>query len=679
MGGNGLRGRPDLSIERIMIIMPVSARIKRPIALLTLLSLLASGLVFSPAGIAQEEPTAEPIAQAEAVSQDDGEFTLTVLHNNDGESKLLPNEDGGFPGIARFVTHLKSLQEEADDRGGVITLTSGDNFLASQVLEISRNRSGALYDSIALSGLYDAMALGNHDFDIGPEFTARFISGFNPPVHFLSANMDFSGEPELQELVDDGVLGAYTTIETDGEMIGVIGAVTQQLPNISSPRNATVSPVLAAVNDAAEALTDDGVNKIILISHLQGVDEERDLISDLSNVDIVIAGGGDDLLANEGDTCMPDEEPVNPYPIWERDADRQRVPVITAPGGYRCIGELTATFDSDGNLTGATGRSIGVDFDVTPDRRVQSRVVDPLSEAVEEITQDIIGTSEVDLDGRRAHVRTVSTNEGNLLADALRHRATALAEDFGTPVPHVALQNGGGIRNDAVIPAGDISTGDTWDIAPFSNFLVVGTIPRRVFRRMLEQALDRLPDAGGQFPQISGFTITYDPDAPAREINRDGNCELVGEQGSRIQDVVLDDGTKIVSNGRVQKGSEEITIATIDFLANGGDCYPLGKYDFTRLGVSYQQALSDYIRFDLDGEVTAKQYPEDGEGRISVHRETYRVTKGDTLSKIAKEHLGAEYLWPRIFRLNEGVVQADGRSLTNPDLIHIGWELEIPS
>ena len=91
------------------------------------------------------------------------------LHNNDGESKLLPDGNSD-PGVARFVGLMKQLQAGASGTG-LITLTSGDNFLASQELGVSLGREGPLYDSIALSGIYDAMALGNHDFDLGPEVT----------------------------------------------------------------------------------------------------------------------------------------------------------------------------------------------------------------------------------------------------------------------------------------------------------------------------------------------------------------------------------------------------------------------------------------------------------------------------------------------------------------------------
>ena len=660
----------------------MSANPRRIVAVFAALA-LAAGAAASlalPAGAQTPEP----------ISADT--FTLTILHNNDGESKLLPDEDSGFPGVARFATQVKLMQTAAAAAGsGVVTLTSGDNFLASQELGISLARDGALYDSVALSGLYDAMALGNHDFDFGPDVTARFIEGFDPPVTFLSANADFSNEPVLQALVDSGKLAASTVVDTGGQQIGVIGAVTPLLPNISSPRNVVISDVLAAVTAEAESLAAQGVNKIILVSHLQGVSEEIALVADLAGVDIVIAGGGDDLLRNEGDTCMPDDDPAGPYPLLVEDSTGTEVPVITAPGGYRCIGALTVTFDGDGSIVSHTGRSVGVSFDVTPDPTVQSSVIEPLAAAVAEVDADVIGQSDVDLDGRRAMVRTGSTNQGNLHADALRATATNLAEGFGTPVPDAAVQNGGGIRNDAVIPAGEITTGDTWDIAPFGNFVVVGEVPRETFHVLLERAVDRIPGAGGQFPQVSGFTFTYDPSAPARETDRAGDCSLAGSPGSRIREVVLDDGTVIVRDGAVVPG-DPIVLATIDFLANGGDCYPLAGIEFTKLGVSYQQALADYISEDLGGTITAADYPAGGDNRITAVTPdpepqpdpepatvTVTVKRGNTLWGLARTHLGTGTRYQEIFDLNRGRVQAGGRTLRNPNLILIGWVLELPA
>ena len=629
-------------------------------------------------------------------------FSLTILHNNDGESKLLANEDRGYPGVARFAAMIKTLQAEAATAGSsVLTLTAGDNFLASQELNASLARDGALYDSVALSGLYDAMALGNHDFDLGPEVTARFISGFDPAIPFLSANADFSAEPTLQALVDSGTLAGSTVIEKGGERIGVIGAVTPLLPNISSPRRVVISDVKTAVLAEAEALTSQGVNKIILVSHLQDVAEEIALVAELSSVDVVIAGGGDDLLRNSGDTCMPDDDPVGPYPMLVKDSTGTGVAVITAPGGYRCVGSLTVDFDASGSIVSTSGRSVGIDFAVAPDAGVQAAVIDPLSAQVAADDMEVIGTSEVDLDGRRANVRTTSTNQGNLHADALRATASNLAASFGTPVPDVALQNGGGIRNDAVIPAGPITTGDTWDIAPFRNFVVVAEVPRETFHVLLEQAVDSIPGAAGQFTQVSGFTLKYDPSAPARETDRAGDCSLAGDRGSRVRDVVLDDGTVIVRDGETVPG-DPVVVATIDFLANGGDCYPLSGIEFASLGVSYQQALANYIAGDLNAMITAADYPVGGAGRIMTvasqpkppqpepeepepdvpvaepSASTVTVVRGDSLWRLASRHLGSGARWSEIFDLNKGKAQSDGRRLRDPNLIVIGWQLELP-
>ena len=611
----------------------------------SLISLFAAAALLASIAVVAQSANAQQ-SSSEATEP---AFTLTILHNNDGESKLIPDEESGFPGVARFVTAMKNLKaasagaeisslcsageaalqcSETDATvDGVIALTSGDNFLASKEFDISINRNEAdgsrYYDAIALSGLYDALALGNHDFDFGPDVAATFINGFDPAVPFLSANIDYSGEPALVAAAEAGRLAKSTVVEYGDVSVGVIGAVTPQLKNISSPRNVVVSDVLEAVNAEAARLADDGVNIIILVSHLQSVNEDLDLIASesgdgpqLSGVDIVIAGGGDELLSNDESTCLPDEQAFGNYPMSRNDADGNPVYVITGPGGYRCIGQLTVGFDSDGGVVGVAGRSIAVALDETPDEAVQSSVVEPLQAALSELEANVIGQSEVDLNGVRASVRTGETNVGNIMADATLWNAKRLAEAYGAPVAQVGLQNGGGIRNDSVIPAGDITMSDTFDMAPFSNFIVVLEVPRETFHAMLEQAVDGLPGASGQFAQIAGMNLVIDPSADAREINRDGDCELIGSEGSRVVSATLADGTEIVKDGEVVPG-DPVVLATINFLANGGDCYPLGDIEATSLGITYQASLAQYISEGLDGQITAEDYPTDGDGRIT--------------------------------------------------------------
>ena len=545
-------------------------------------------------------------------------FSLTILHNSDGESKLLPDEDSGYPGIARFVTALRDMQStQTPTSQGVITLASGDNFLASKEFNVSLQKGAPYYDSIALSGLYDAMALGNHDMDFGPETAAEFIEGFDPAVAFLSANLNVSNEPRLAVLVRSGRLAKSTIVNIGGEQIGVIGAVTPQLPNISSPRNAVVSGVADAVNAETRLLTNQGVHKIILISHLQSVSEDIELVGSLWGVDIVIAGGGDELLSNYHSTCLQGEDAYGSYPLEAQDSTGVTVPVVTVPGGYRCIGSLTVHF-ADGSLYDYRGHSIGVNLDGTPDPDVVAEVEEPLAEALRALSSNVLAASAVPLDGRKLNVRTQETNVGNLLVDAVLSSAVNRAEAYGAEAPTVAIQNGGGIRNDSVIPAGQLTEADTFDIAPFPDFVGVVEVPRETFKALLEQAVDSLPEAHGQFAQIAGFRMTVDPSRPARRIDRTSDdCTLIGNDGSRIREVRLSDGTYVVQDGKVVQG-DPIWLATINFLAIGGDCYPLSDLEFTPLGISYQQALAEFLTGELNGELTAQKYPEGGSGRISI-------------------------------------------------------------
>ena len=96
-------------------------------------------------------------------------------------------------------------------------------------------------------------------------------------------------------------------------------------------------------------------------------------------------------------------------------------------------------------------------------------------------------------------------------------------------------------------------------------------------------------------------------------INSDGS---VAVPGTRVLDAVLDDGTPIVVGGVVQPGPD-IAIAIADFLARGGDQYPFRGAPFTTVGVTYQQALSNFIVNGLGGLISTDDYPEGGEGRIT--------------------------------------------------------------
>jgi 2',3'-cyclic-nucleotide 2'-phosphodiesterase (5'-nucleotidase family) len=563
------------------------------------------------------------LTSAAASAQEAG--CLVILHNNDAESQLLNAGRGleDFGGAARFVTLVRELRDEAEAEGcAVLTLNSGDNFLAGPEFTASLEKGVPFYDSIVVDAIdYDALAIGNHEFDFGPDVFARFIDGIEGPP-LLSANLDFAAEPTLQAFVDEGRIAKRRVVTTSIGDIGIIGATTAQLPSISSPRNVKVADVRPAVEAEIRALENEGIDRVILISHLQSVEEDMALLGTLAGIDVAIAGGGDELLANSGTLLVPDDEDAasGPYPLLARDSAGKEVPVVTTPGEYQYVGRLKVTFDDDGEVVEAAGDPArvaggGQPDAVQPDPDIERLVSKPVEAFVGRLALERLGMSEVALDGRRSPgVRTKETNLGDLMADALLATARGLAPAFGVKAPDVGLQNGGGIRNSSLIPAGEISALDTFNVAPFSNFVaVVEDVPPQQFKEIMENAVSQVEQADGRFTQIAGFTFVYDPRGKPQVLSDDGSVQT---PGTRVREVRLADGTPIVEDGAVAEGAPPLTIATIDFSARGGDEYPYRGRPFTTLGISYQQALARFITDGLNGTISAEAYPEAGLGRI---------------------------------------------------------------
>jgi 2',3'-cyclic-nucleotide 2'-phosphodiesterase (5'-nucleotidase family) len=592
------------------------------------------------------------------------DFELTILHNNDGESRLReafvplpaippsttspgPDLTKPYAGVARFKTLVDILKSEATTgtpaasgaKRGVVMLSSGDNYLAGAEFAASLDNGVPFYDSVALSHIgYDGIAIGNHEFDFGPDVLADFIEGFSPPVPFLSANLDLSGEPELQALEDAGVIAKSTIVNERDELIGIIGATTPQLPNISSPRNVIVEDVAPAVQAEADRLTEMGVDKIILISHLQNIAEDQALAPLLSGIDVMIAGGGDELLANAWNPLSPGDTPsqvVGAYPLTATDADGASVPIITTAGQYKYVGRLVVQFDNAGEVIDVDEQRSGpvrvIGFDdglpattdhiVAPDPAVQAQAVDPVNAFVAGLASNVLAQSEVALDGTRPTIRLRETNLGNLTADSLLWQAQQSAAEFGVDSPQIALQNSGGIRNETLIPAGPISELHTFQILAFANFVsVMEDVPATRLKDLLETSISALPGNNGRFGHWAGLRFTFDVTEPGRVINST-TC-AVSAPGERVQTIVVG-GETIYDASLADPWVVDETTWTVDMTSNdftfrenaagfGGDCYDFGDaVPFTTVGLTYQQALVNYLVAPdgLNGLISAEQYP----------------------------------------------------------------------
>ena len=549
------------------------------------------------------------------------------MHNNDAESQLIA--DGDFGGVARFASLVSELKKDALSRSdGVLVLSAGDNFLSGPQFRASLDK-GELpyYDALAMDLIgYDASAIGNHELDFGTGAFADFVESFDTNIPFLSANLDVSAVPRLAALSDAGLIVPGVVIDVGADRVGLVGVTTPDISFISNPGDIVVSPdVLSAVRSEVASLVSEGVNKIVLVSHLQSLEEDMALVSGLSDVDAVVAGGGGHLLANDEDSLIPgDEEFIHgPYPIFTKDSAGVSIPIVSVPYGYTYLGRLSLTFNESGQVlwvdkvSGVARVAGGMNPDaVPPHPEVQSEVVEPVWNYVAGLSNRRVGEVQVSIESRYPDMRTKETNEGNLIADALLWQARQAAPDVMTSAPGVSVFNGGGIGN-VSIPASSVLTElDLFSILRFPDLMViVRELSPADFKDVLENAFSRVETSSGRFPHGSGYTVVYDPNAEPRVA--DENNDLLSE-GRRIIEITLADGTPIVRDGAVVEGAPAVNLVTNRFLASGGDQYPLAGFETTPVDVFTHDALADYIRDALGGVITAQQYPEDGEGRLTT-------------------------------------------------------------
>ena len=615
-------------------------------------------------------------------------FQLQLLHAADmegGGGDLL-----NAPNFISIVDHLEdqyanSLFVSSGDLvlpGPYLNAASDSSLQAAfqtAVEEIYGLESGSMSGIKAASGrvetllmdLVDAAAvtLGNHEFDLGTGLieamvasvvngdSAADIEWLGSQFPYLSANLDFSGDAALSELATNELfsqdafqatleellagankpkLAPAVIAERGGEKIGIIGVTTQILESISSPGGVDVltggsndmQALVGLIQPVIDDLEAQGVNKIILSSHLQQIQFEEELATLLDGVDIVIAGGSNSLLADQEDQergLFPGAgEPYDTYPIITQDASGNDVVVVNTDGGWRYVAELVVEFDEQGRLlvdsidektsgvyastdeqVEALWGDLASAFAEGTKGSIANGLVSAVGEFVAEQDGNILGLTNVYLVGEREAVRTEETNLGNLTADANLWYAKQLDEDVV-----VSFKNGGGIRepignvvvdgsdsepsyqapgaNPAIgKPEGGVSQLDAASSLRFNNDLTIITVTRSKLLEILEHAVAASAPGvtAGQFAQVGGIQYSYDVSQPAGE--RIQNAVIVNEDGS-ANDV-------IAANGRlVGSADETVKVVTLGFLADGGDGYPLGEG-------SYQDRVDLLEAFEDDG------------------------------------------------------------------------------
>ena len=463
-------------------------------------------------------PSAQPVARA------------TLLHVNDFHSRHEGALENGsacradrpcLGGSARLVGAVKAARAAARGEGrAVLALDAGDQFMGS--LFYSQHR-GLAEAAIQQEWGCEAMTLGNHEFDHGPDNAGRYIRALGLPI--LAANLGTAEEPALAGLVRPWML-----FERGGARIAVIGLVTEETPALASP-----GPRLR-FQDAAEAtaravaeIRASGPATIVVLSH-RGYAQDRRMAAEVAGLDAIIGGHSHTILANR-----PGAE--GPHPVLVDGVDRP-VRIVQAGALGRFLGRLDLDIAADGKVAAHGGEATELDA-TFPEDADAAAIVARFAASLGELRARAVATSQAAFD--LAGCRLGECAIGNLIAEAM------LA---AVPTADLALQNGGGIR--AGFPAGTISYGDVLTALPFGNTLATATIRGGALLAALENGLSRPGE--GRFPQVAGLRLEVDLARPAgRRI-----LSATVTRGERAGPVEPDRAYRIVTN---------------DFLRRGGDGY----------------------------------------------------------------------------------------------------------
>jgi len=510
------------------------------------------------------------------------EFTLNILHINDFHARFGPitSSDSNcdaetdaagecFGGIARLKTAIDAKRAELDGQN-VVLVDAGDQFQGS--LFYTQYRSEIIAEFANDLGI-EVMAVGNHEFDDGPEELARLLDAVNFPI--ISGNTNVENEPLLA-----GRIPGTHVLEFGDQKVGFVSALAEDTDETSSPGdNVEFEDTFTSLRAQVDALTAAGVDKIVALTHV-GYTQDLQIAANVPGIDVIVGGHSHTLLSNT------DENAAGPYPTLVNGPDGNEVPVVTAYSYGKYLGDLVVTWDDEGNVTSAEGAPILVDASVEPDAGYAARLAE-LEEPIQELMAEVIGFSTGPIDGSRETCRAVECEMGNLVADAILDRVA----DQGVTI---AIQNGGGLR--ASIDAGDITMGEVLTVLPFSNTLATVELSGADVIDALENGVSDVENGAGRFPQVAGLKYSY---------------TLANPAGERISDVLVKgEGDSWVPI------DEEATykIVTNNYMRGGGDGYGTfaegdNPYDF---GPPLEQVLADYIA-KLGGEYTPYT-----DGRITV-------------------------------------------------------------
>lgn len=641
------------------------------------------------------------------------DYELNILHINDLHSRIEAinkydstcsadeaSKNECFGGIARVKTAIDTRRGALGD-ANVLVLDAGDQFQGS--LFYSMFKSGPIADFMNGIG-FDAMAIGNHEFDDGPEELLKFIDAADFPI--------ISGNTKAAEgSILTGKYEPYIIKEMGGEKVAVVSVLATDTDETSSPGDQiSFEDEIEYLKAAVQEIEAQGVDKIVLLSHV-GYVRDKEIAAAVDGIDVIVGGHSHTLLSST------DEKAAGPYPTMVANPAGTEVPIVQAYAYSKYLGDLKVVFDDNGVVKSAEGAPQLLDSSVVADAGIAAQV-EELGKPLQELKQKVVGSTEDTIVGDRDVCRVEECSMGNLVADA----QLARVQDQGITL---SIANSGGLR--ASIDSGDVTMGEVLTVLPFQNTIATFQLKGSDLEAALENGVGQIEEVAGRFPQVAGMKYAFDRSKPP---------------GERITDIQIKEG-----EGFVPLDPEKTYgVVTNNYVRGGGDGYKVfatnavNPYDF---GPNLEQAVADYLTANnpytpyTDGRVTdvtpadytppaeeeapaaaapaatpapapavapapaatpapsapapatqapaaeapapaaeapATPAPAASSGQSAAPAAsgptTYVVVRGDSLWKIAVATYGEGEMWTQL---------AETNALRNPNMLAIGQELELPA
>lgn len=483
-----------------------------------------------------------------------GDATFHILHTNDVHGAVASSS--GAVGIDKIAA-LKAMI------GNALLLDAGD---ATQGLSFATLSDGS--DVIRMMNIagYDAMVLGNHEFDYGQGILAENAALAKFPM--LSANVYRDGQP---------LTAANTIITVNGVEVGIFGLTTNATLTSTSPANTVGLEFKDEIETAKEQVAEleaAGADIIIALAHLG--DNEKVPCTSHALAEALEGSGLDAIVDGHSHTLI--------------DSDYHGIHISQVGTGGSVVGDLAFTVTDDGLEITETQLTSNFFANIEPKPEVTAALNAILDEQ-KKITGEVVGKAATTLwsysDGINES-RVIETSMGDIVCDSLIAEAKVLlSESEYAELPIVAAVNGGGIS--ATISNGDITRGDIINVLPHANTIQVLRVNPKIIYAALEQGVSGVisqnTETGmitssypGGFLQIGGMSFTYDPTA---------------EKGSRVIEVRLDGSDEPLDRN---DEATPIAFATNDYVPTDTRYPGLSSAPNIAEGRNMDSILADYIQ-----------------------------------------------------------------------------------